>query len=66
LAAADFDADGAMDVVAGYSTDKGGAVVLFRGNPDAFAPTDTSLYQKAMQGKVPLHSEGKDVAGMAE
>jgi hypothetical protein len=53
LAEADFDADGAMDVVAGYSTKNGGAIVLLRGNPDAFAPTDVSLYQKAMQGNVP-------------
>ena len=53
LAAADFDADGAMDVVAGYSTKNGGILALLRGNPDAFAPTDTTLYQKAMQGNVP-------------
>src|ERR1700733_8605222 len=53
LAAADFNADGAMDVVAGYSTRSGGALALFRGNPDAYAPTDTTLYQKAMKGSVP-------------
>jgi hypothetical protein len=53
LAAADFNADGAPDVVAGYATAKGGVLVLMRGNPDAYAPTDTSLYQKAMKGNVP-------------
>jgi List-Bact-rpt repeat protein/Big-like domain-containing protein/centrosomal CEP192-like protein/HYDIN/CFA65/VesB family protein len=53
LAAADFNADGAMDVVAGYSTKDGGVVAVFRGNPDAYAPRDTSLYQKALQGNVP-------------
>jgi len=53
LAAADFNADGAMDVVAGYSTGNGGVLVLMRGNPDAFAPTDQTLYAKAMKGKVP-------------
>jgi hypothetical protein len=53
LAAADFNADGAMDVVAGYSTKNGGAIVLMLGNPDAYAPTDLSLYKKAMQGSVP-------------
>jgi hypothetical protein len=54
LAAADFDADGAMDVVAGYATGgNGGVLVLFHGNPDAFAPKDQSLYTKAMQGKIP-------------
>ncbi len=53
LAAADFNADGAMDVVAGYSTKNGGVLALMRGNPDAYAPTDTSLYAKAIQGNVP-------------
>jgi len=53
LAAADFDADGAMDVVAGYSAKNGGLVVLMRGNPDAFAPTDLTLYGKAAKGNVP-------------
>ena len=53
LASADFDADGAMDVVAGYSTKNGGVIALFRGNQDAFAPKDTTLYQKAMKGSVP-------------
>jgi hypothetical protein len=53
LAAADFDADGAMDVVAGYSSKNGGVVVLMRGNPDAFAPRDLTLYGKAAKGNVP-------------
>ena len=57
LAAADFDADGAMDVVAGYSggssSKPGGLLVLMRGNPDAFAPTDLTLYGKAAKGNVP-------------
>jgi hypothetical protein len=53
LAAADFDADGAMDVVAGYSTKSGGVLVLMHGNPDAFAPTDLTLYGKAAKGNVP-------------
>jgi len=53
LAAADFDADGAMDVVAGYSTKSGGGLVLMRGNPDAYAPSDLTLYGKAAKGNVP-------------
>jgi hypothetical protein len=53
LAAADFDADGAMDVVAGYSTKNGGLLVVMRGNPDAYAPTDLTLYGKAAKGNVP-------------
>jgi hypothetical protein len=53
LAEADFDADGAMDVVAAYSTKNGGVLALMRGNPDAFAPKDLSLYGKAAKGSVP-------------
>jgi len=44
--------DGAMDVVAGYSTNSGGALALFRGNPDAYAPRDHSLYKKAVGGTI--------------
>jgi len=53
LAAADFNADGAMDVVAGYSTSSGGVLALLQGNPDAYAPKDLSWYKKAAQGSVP-------------
>ena len=53
LAAADFDADGAMDVVAGYSVAGRGVLTLLRGNQDAYAPRDQRLYKKAMQGTVP-------------
>jgi len=53
LASADFDADGAPDLVAGYTTANGGVITVTRGNPDAFAPTDTSLYAKAARGEVP-------------
>jgi len=53
LATADFNADGAPDVVAGYSTAGGGVLTVLRGNPDAFAPKDTSLFMKAMHGNVP-------------
>jgi Big-like domain-containing protein/List-Bact-rpt repeat protein len=53
LGEGDFNADGAMDVVAGYSTKDGGVIALFLGNPDAYAPTDPTLYGKAMKGNVP-------------
>jgi|HubBroStandDraft_1064217.scaffolds.fasta_scaffold00113_18 predicted outer membrane repeat protein len=59
LAAADFNADGAIDVVAGYSTANSGVIALFRGNPDAYAPTDPTLYAKALQGKVPPTFQSK-------
>jgi len=52
LATADFDADGAVDVVAGYSTKPGGILTLLRGNPDAFAPKDPRLFVKAMKGTI--------------
>jgi len=52
LASADFNADGARDVVAGYATKNGGVLTLLLGNPDAFAPTDTTLYDKAMRGTI--------------
>jgi hypothetical protein len=53
LATADFDSDGAPDLVAGYRTAEGGVVTLTRGNPDAFAPADPGYYQKAMKGQMP-------------
>jgi hypothetical protein len=53
MTAADFDSDGAEDLVTGYATSSGGIVSLLRGNPDAFAPKDQSLYPAAMRGKVP-------------
>jgi hypothetical protein len=53
LAAADFDADGAMDVVAGYSMGSAGVLAVLRGNPEAYAPKDLSLYKKALQGSLP-------------
>jgi hypothetical protein len=52
LAAADFDADGAIDVVAGYSTGNGGVVALYRGNKDAFSPANPALYPKAIKGSI--------------
>ena len=48
LAVGDFDADGAPDLVTGYRTSSGGVVTVLRGNIDAFAPKDPTLYPKAM------------------
>ncbi len=62
LAAADFNADGAIDVVAGYSTPNGGVLTLFTGNPNAYAPTDPTLYQKAFNGSVPNTFQSKAAA----
>ena len=52
MAAADFDLDGAVDLVLGYGT-SGGIVALLRGNPNAFAPKDQNLYRAALRGDVP-------------
>ncbi len=62
MAAGDFNADGAVDVIAGYSTANGGVLALMMGNPDAYAPTDTTLYQKAMKGSVPPTFQSKAAA----
>lgn len=53
MAAADFDLDGAVDLVLGYGTAGGGLIALLRGNPDAFAPKDQNLYRAALRGDVP-------------
>jgi len=62
LAAGDFNADGAIDMVAGYSTSSGGVVAMMLGNPNAYAPTDPTLYQKAMKGSVPATFQSKAAA----
>jgi len=52
LASADFNGDGVKDVVTGYATRDGGALTVLLGNPDAFAPIDTTLYERAMRGTI--------------
>src|ERR1043165_3964664 len=53
LASADFDRNGTPDVVAGYSYNGGGIITLQHGNPDAFAPTDESVFARMQQGYNP-------------
>jgi hypothetical protein len=53
LASADFDRDGTPDVVAGYSFGRVGIITIQRGNPDAFAPTDDSVFVRMQQGYNP-------------
>src|SRR5579863_8949764 len=62
MAAGDFNADGAIDVVAGYSTPNGGVLAVMLANPNAYAPTDPTLYQKAMKGSVPATFQSKAAA----
>ncbi|HEY6243325.1 MAG TPA: hypothetical protein VIX17_05240, partial [Pyrinomonadaceae bacterium] len=53
LASADFDRNGTPDVVAGYAFNGAGIITLQRGNPDAFAPTDDSVFARIQQGYNP-------------
>jgi uncharacterized repeat protein (TIGR01451 family) len=53
LAKGDFDGDGYEDLVVGYSTPAGGAIVLHRGNIDAFAPQAEASFQAVGRGEFP-------------
>ncbi len=53
LAQTDLDADGAPDLIAGYSWGGGGIVTVQGGNPDAFAPQDPAVLQRMQQGAHP-------------
>jgi len=53
LASADLDGDGAPDLLAGYSYGGVGIVTIQRGNPEAFAPKDESVYQRMHDGYNP-------------
>ncbi len=53
LASADFDRNGTPDVLAGYAFNGAGMITLQRGNPDAFAPTDDSVFVRMQQGYDP-------------
>src|SRR5438034_7043425 len=52
LATADFDLDGAPDLVTGYDYAGGGLITLQRGNIEAFAPTDRTAFDRAAKGEV--------------
>src|SRR5215213_4727083 len=50
LASADFKRNGIPAVVAGYAFNGAGIITLQHGNPDAFAPTDNSVFVRMQQG----------------
>ena len=51
LAAADFDADGVPDLLAGYATGEGGKLVLHRGNVDALYPHTPEARARKLAGQ---------------
>ena len=54
LASADLDGNGTPDLVAGYADGNGGGIVTVqRGNPDAFAPRDDSVFLRMQPGYNP-------------
>ncbi|MBI4751827.1 MAG: VCBS repeat-containing protein [Acidobacteria bacterium] len=50
LASGDFDSDGMKDVIVGYETATGGTVIVFRGNPETFAPSDARTQKLKAEG----------------
>ncbi|HEU4506678.1 MAG TPA: hypothetical protein VFR78_00470, partial [Pyrinomonadaceae bacterium] len=53
LASADFDRNGTPDVVVAYTLNGAGIISLQRGNPDAFAPANDSVFVRMQQGYNP-------------
>ncbi|MGH9871612.1 MAG: DUF4214 domain-containing protein [Pyrinomonadaceae bacterium] len=53
LASADLDGDAAPDLLAGYTYGGVGIVTIQRGNPEAFAPKDESVYLRMHEGYNP-------------
>ncbi|HEY1402179.1 MAG TPA: VCBS repeat-containing protein, partial [Terriglobales bacterium] len=49
----DFDQDGIEDLAVGYATPGGGAIVVHRGNLDAFAPQSDASFQAIGRGEFP-------------
>jgi CSLREA domain-containing protein len=63
VAVADFDGDGSKDLVTGYATSSGGALVVQRGSAVALAPTATE--QALLRAGQPVHpfvSQGTAIA----
>ena len=53
LASADLDDDTAPDLLAGFTNGGMGIVTIQRGNPEAFAPKDDSVFLRMQQGYNP-------------
>lgn len=52
-ASADIDEDGVADLLVGYNTPTGGAIVLHRGNLDAFAPQSQASFLAIARSEFP-------------
>ncbi len=53
LASADLDGNGTPDLIVGYANGGTGTITIQHGNPDAFAPTDESVFARIQQGYDP-------------
>jgi hypothetical protein len=53
LGRADLDTDGAPDLVVGYASHGAGIVTIQRGNRDAFAPKQQSVFEQMQRGSDP-------------
>src|SRR6185436_20304138 len=53
VASVDLDDNGTPDLVAGYASNGGGIVTNQRGNTEAFAPTDDSIFPRIQAGYNP-------------
>src|SRR5262249_55280701 len=53
LASGDIDGNSSPDVVAGYAAGGTGVVTIQRGNPEAYAPQDTSVFERMQNGYNP-------------
>ena len=53
LASGDLDNNSTPDVVAGYAYGGTGIVTIQRGNPEAYAPKDTSVFERMQNGYNP-------------
>jgi len=53
MVSADVDGDGVADMIAGFSAPGGGAIVIHRGNVDAFAPQSDASFQAIGRGQFP-------------
>lgn len=67
MASDDFDHDGVADLAIGYSTPAGPAIVLRRGNLDAFAPRDQASFEAIRTSQFPSpFLSGAGVAAVAD